>query len=93
MEQKEIIEGRDEIGLKFGDFKYSSLKNSPETARLVDKLNDPEYDDESKRKELLIEIIQSFDGKIYSWWDGGYFPSKESAIEYIRTYNNQKSNT
>jgi len=80
MEKKEVKY----LYLKFGGIKGGDYGDSPEANELSNKLNELEV--ESKEyKELAIDIINSFNGKIWEWWYNKVI-SKKKAIEYITTY-------
>lgn len=70
--------------LKFGGIKGGDYGGSPEANELSNNLS--KYEVESKEyKEIAIDVINAFNGKIWGWWDNKVI-SKKKAIEYITTY-------
>ena len=79
------------IGLKWGTLKCWNIPEDDNLRSLFEKflenssmsamLDKPEKD----RKEILCEIIDMFDGRIYSDWTGEDF-TKEEAKKYIMEY-------
>ena len=62
-----------EIMLKFGRIKSADFSNNPKALEL--------YNSNASQ----VDVINAFNGKFYSWWDGVYL-TKKQAIEYIENY-------
>jgi hypothetical protein len=74
--------------LKFGAWKGYDGEMSAEISELHDKLQSFEDIDEQKEKEILCEIIEKHDGKIWNWWDNKYI-SKKEAKKYVLNYGKE----
>lgn len=72
------------ISLKFGIIKSVDFKNNEESEKIYNTIHWSDSDDERTKKE--VEVIKSYNGFFYAWWDGKYI-SKNKAIKYLQDYN------
>lgn len=82
----------DYILLKWGTLKGWSLANSPDAMEIVRQYNEHGVSmsvmlqtDSETQKDLLLKLIDIFDGDIFNDWDGKKY-TKEQAKEYIINY-------
>lgn len=83
----------DYIRFKWGTVKGWNLENSPKAfEKMCLYLDEGKHsvsamcqDDTEKQKQLLCDVIDSFDGQMTSDWSGEVF-TKESAKAYIMNY-------
>lgn len=82
----------DYILLKWGTLKGWSLKKHPELWPLIEEYHDigasasvMMQKDTPRQKEIILELVDKFDGPITNDWDGTEY-NKETARDYLLNY-------
>lgn len=74
-----------ELGLKFGTFKYGNF-HDPQLNKLLNEAY--QFDEKSKEhKDIICKLIDACD-KVYIWYDNKYV-SKEEAKGYVLNYKHK----